>query len=207
MKNLSGILNVVLLIAVAILYFLHFSSKDNEVVDAEGSSVNRIENATIVYVNSDSVVSNYEYIKDKQAELEGKSRKLDTEYKNRAQGLQAEFNNYQQNSSNLTMGQARAVEEDLLKKQQNLKLYEQSLMQELANDEAKIGQELFNKVSKVVAEYGKENDIHIVVKYNQGSDILYANEGMDITNDVIKLLNDEYKNGSIETPSDTTNVK
>lgn len=207
MRKLSIILNVVLFVAVAVLYFLHFSSKEAENASSDITTESRIENATIVYVNSDSVVSNYDYIKDKQAELEGKTRKLDAEYKNRAQGLQAEFNNYQQNSSNLTMGQARAVEEDLLKKQQNLKLYEQSLMQELANDEARIGQELYDQVSKIVADYGKENNIHIVVKYNQGSDILYANDGMDITNDVIELLNAEYKNGSEETSSDSTNVE
>lgn len=206
MKNLSIVLNIVLLVAVAVLYVLHFSSKDSksESTVVEGA---KVENSTIVFINSDSVVANYNYIKDKQVELESKSQKLDTEYKNRAQGLQSEINNYQQNASNLTMGQARAVEEDLMKKQQNLKLYEQSLMQELANDEAIISKELFDKVSEVVSKYGAENNIHLVMKYNQVSDVLYANEGMDITDKVIELLNSDYAENDESSVSDTTAVK
>lgn len=205
MKNLSVVLNVGLLVAVAVLYYLHFSSSDMPNAKSEVSG-NKIVDSNIVFVNSDSIVVNYDYIKDKQTELEKKSIKLDTEYKNRAQGLQTEFNNYQQNSSNLTMGQARAVEEDLMKKQQNLKLYEQSLMQELASEEAKISQELYDQVSRVVAAYGKNNNVQLVVKFNQGSDVLFANEGLDITNEVIQLLNEDYKNGVATSNSDSTKV-
>jgi len=206
-KNLSVVLNVVLLIAVAVLYYLHFTSSDMGNAKNEVSGNNTIVDSNIVFVNSDSIVANYDYIKVKQKELENKSIKLDTEYKNRAQGLQSEFNNYQQNSSNLTMGQARAVEEDLMKKQQNLKLYEQSLMQELANDEAKISQELYDQVSRVVADYGRSNNVQLVVKFNQGSDVLFANEGLNITNEVIQLLNEDYKNGVSTSNADSTKVK
>ena len=207
MKNLSVVLNVVLFIAVAVLYYLHFSSNDMQNAKSEVSGNSEIVDSNIVFVNSDSIVANYDYIKDKQTELEKKSIKLDTEYKNRAQGLQTEFNNYQQNSANLTIGQARAVEEDLMKKQQNLKLYEQSLMQELAGEEAKISQELYDQVSRVVASYGKNNNVQMVVKFNQGSDVLFANEGLDITNEVIQLLNEDYKNGVTASVVDSTKVK
>jgi len=206
-KNLSVVLNIVLLVAVAILYVLHFSSSSTEKNTDQNAEINKIENSNIVYINSDSVVANYEYLKDKQVELEKKGKKLDAEYKNRVQGLQTEINNYQQNAANLTMGQARAVEEDLMKKQQNLKLYEQSLMQELSNDEALISQELYNKVSEVVAEYGKENGIHVVLKYNQGSDVLYANEGMDITAKVIEMLNTRYSGGDDASKADSVVTK
>jgi len=206
-KNLSVVLNVVLFIAVAVLYYLHFSSNDMQNAKSEVSGNSEIVDSNIVFVNSDSIVANYDYIKDKQTELEKKSIKLDTEYKNRAQGLQTEFNNYQQNSANLTIGQARAVEEDLMKKQQNLKLYEQSLMQELAGEEAKISQELYDQVSRVVASYGKNNNVQMVVKFNQGSDVLFANEGLDITNEVIQLLNEDYKNGVTASVVDSTKVK
>jgi len=151
------------------------------------------------------LLANYDYIKDQQEVLKEKSEKFNTEYKNRAQGLQIEFNNYQQNSTNMTIGQARAVEEDLMKKQQNLKLYEQSLGQQLVNEEGKINQELYDKVSTFLKQYGEENELHMVVKYNPGSDVLYANNGMDITNDVLEGLNAEYNNAEVA-EADTTAV-
>jgi outer membrane protein len=105
----------------------------------------------------------------------------------------------------MTIGQARAVEEDLMKKQQNLKLYEQSLGQELAIEEGKINQELYNKVSTFLKQYGEANELHMVVKYNPGSDVLYANGGMDITDAVVAGLNAEYNNMEIESDSTATN--
>ena len=192
MKNISGILNVVLLVAVAVLYYLQFTGSPEEQVVSKESML--MDNPTIVYLNSDSLLVNYDYVKDQQKILREKSEKLNTEYTNRAQGLQVEFNNYQKNGSNMTISQARAVEEDLMKKQQDLKLYEQSLGQQLANEEGKFNQELFNKVSAFLKQYGEENELHMVVKYNLGSDVLYANNEMDITEAVLKGLNAEYNN-------------
>ena len=163
-----------------------------------------IDNPTIVYINSDTLLAKYDYIKDQQEALKEKTEKLNAEYKNRAQGLQTEFNNYQKNGANMTIGQARAVEEDLMKKQQNLKLYEQSLGQELMNEEGKINQELYDKVSNFLKQYGEKNELHMVVKYNPGSDVLYANGSMDITEAVLEGLNLEYN--SVDTESDSTKV-
>lgn len=204
MKSISGILNVVLLVAVAGLYYLHFTKGSAEEQGADAKEGVMIENPTIVYINSDSLLTNYQYIKDQQETLKEKSEKLNNEYKNRAQGLQTEFNNYQQNGNNMTIGQARAVEEDLMKKQQNLKIYEQSLAQQLMNEEAKINQELYDKVSTFLKKYGEDNELHMVVKYNPGSDVLYANGSMDITDAVLVGLNTEYNNSVVEV--DTTAI-
>ena len=119
MKNISGVLNIVLLVAVSGLYYMQFSGSSSDKVEGTKKEGMIVENPAFVYINSDSLLVNYDYIKDQQEVLKEKSEKLNAEYKNRAQGLQIEFNNYQQNSSNMTIGQARAVEEDLLKKQQN----------------------------------------------------------------------------------------
>jgi len=203
-KNISGVLNVVLLVAVAGLYYLQFAGGGSEEKTEQKEGM-MVDNPTIVYVNSDSLLTNYQYIKDQQQALREKSEKLNAEYTNRAQGLQTEFNNYQKNGSNMTIGQARAVEEDLMKKQQNLKLYEQSLGQQLVNEEGKINQELYNKVSAFLKQYGEENELHMVVKYNPGSDVLYANGGMDITEAVIAGLNAEYNNSEVESDSTAVN--
>lgn len=205
MKNISGVLNIVLLVAVVGLYYMQFSGTNSGKAEGAKKEGMMVENPSIVYINSDSLLVNYDYIKDQQEVLKEKSEKLNAEYKNRAQGLQTEFNNYQQNSANMTIGQARAVEEDLMKKQQNLKLYEQSLGQQLVNEEGKINQELYDKVSAFLKQYGEENELHMVVKYNPGSDVLYANNGMDITNDVLDGLNAEYNNVEVA-EADTTVV-
>lgn len=193
MKNLSLILNVVLIVAVGALYVMKFSSSNAE---TKSTQENKRENAdySVVYINADSLLVNYDFFNEIQAQLQEKGTKLDQEYQNRAQGLQREVNDYQKNVNNLTIGQAKALEEDLIKKQQNLRLYQENLSQQLMKEEAKLNKELYDKVTNYLKEYCSENNIDLVVKYNQGSDVLYANDGMDITKQVIEGLNNAHKN-------------
>ncbi|MGE0590329.1 MAG: OmpH family outer membrane protein, partial [Cyclobacteriaceae bacterium] len=113
---------------------------------------------------------------------------------------------YQNTVSNLTIGQAKAIEEDLTKKQQNLRMYQESLAQELAVEEGKLTQDLYEKITNYLKKYGNENGIHAVFKFDPSSDLLYAGEVMDITNDVVAGLNDEYK-ATVSQPADSTKTK
>lgn len=194
MKNISLILNGVLLVAVAILYYLHFSapSAAKEVVSASPVSLK------FAYINSDSVLKYYEYFKVNRDRLESKGKKMDQDLRNRVQSLQNDYDSYQRNLSNLTIGQAKAIEEDLGKKQQNLEMYRQSLAQEMMGEEQKMNTELYDKVTKYLKKYGQENGLQVVLKFDPSSDLLFGGDSLDITRQVISGLNDEYKSESLK---------
>lgn len=189
MKNLSLILNVVLLVAVSILYFLHFS----------GTSGSKPENGAaptdlkIAYINSDTVLKHYEYLDAAQSKFEEKGKKLEQEMKGRAQTLQSEIESYQRNMNNMTIGQARAVEEDLGKKQQNFELYRERISQELMVEQDKINKELYDQVTDYLKEYGAAHGLDLVLKFSNTSDVLYGAQPLDISKEVIEGLNEAYR--------------
>jgi len=145
MKNLSLILNIVLLVAVVFLYVLHFSPK--KVDSISSSSDTSTLNLKLAYIQSDSVLKHYEYLKINRDQMEAKTKKMDQDLRNRTAGLQNEITAYQRNVSSMTLGQARAAEEDLGKKQQNLQMYQQSLQQQLMQEEAKLNKELYDRIT------------------------------------------------------------
>jgi outer membrane protein len=210
-KNLSLVLNVILLIAVGVLYVLHFTGgeKNEAITEVQASVGTSSALRQLAYVNSDSLLQNYDYFKDKANELEAKRAKLEAEYTNRAQGLQNEINDFQRNVQNMTMAQARAVEENLTQKQQNLIRYQQTLQQELMNDENLVNNELYDNVANYLEEYGRKNNLQLVLTYTKGSGVLYANDSLDITQEVIVGLNAEYnkKNNKQTNNNDTTEAK
>ena len=192
MKNLSLILNVVLLVAVAILYVLHFSGPGKAESKSFSSDTSAV-NLKVAYINSDSVLKHYDYLKVNREQLEAKTKKMDQDLQNRTVGLRNEITAYQRNVSGMTLGQARAAEEDLGKKQQNLQLYQQTLQQQLMQEEAKLNKELYDRITGFLKEYGQEKGLQVVLKFDPGSDVLYGGESLDITNDVIKGLNEAYQ--------------
>lgn len=191
-NNLSIVLNVVLLIAVAILYVLHFINKTDASASTTAEGVSSPSDLSIAYVNSDSLLKNYDYFKELEKKLLDKRDKLNAEYQNRAEGLQKEISNFQTTAGNMTISQARAVEEDLRKKQQNLMMYQDQLGQQLMQEEAQMNSDLYDKVSEYLQEYGSNKNLQIVLTYTKGSGVLYANDSLDITKEVIVGLNEVH---------------
>lgn len=192
MKNLSLILNAVLLVAVIVLFYLHFSSaKPSVSSSAEGPA--SLGEVKIAYIRSDSVLKNYDYLKAQSEAFESKKKKMDQDYRNRAIGLQNEIAAYQRNVSSMTLGQVKATEEDLGKKQQNLQMYQHSLGQQLMEEEAKLQKELYDRITVFLKKYGEEKGLQVVLKFDPTSDVLYAIDGLDISQEVTERLNAEYK--------------
>lgn len=190
MKNLSLILNAILLVAVAVLFYFQFSG--TKATTSSPSSVD-LGDAKIGYIRSDSVLQHYDYLKVNRLQLEEKTKKMEQDYRNRAIGLQNEIEAYQRNVSSMTLGQVRATEEDLGKKQQNLQMFQQSLSQQLMEEQEKLNKELYDRVTVFLKKYGEEKGLQFVLKLDQNSDVLFAGDAMDISRDVIDGLNAEYK--------------
>lgn len=198
MKNLSLLLNVILFIAVAVLYFLHFSSDDKtaETADTSSAGVADKSGLKIAYVNSDSLISNFDFFIEKSEELEEERSKSETDLENRARGIEKQVSDFQRTRGNMTINQARAIEEDLYKKQQNLLQYRENLAQQLMKKESEVNNELYDKVSSYLKEYGSKHKMQVVLSYTRNSGVLYANDSLDITQVVITGLNDSYRNSN-----------
>ncbi len=204
-KNLSIILNIVLAAAIVVLFILHFNDGDSGEHDGKEEMATETGNYKIAYILSDTLLANYQYVLDENAKLRKRSDQIQTDYRNRAEGLQKELNDYQTNYANLTIGQARAIEENLTKKEQNLRLFQQSVQQELLELESKISRELYTKLTGFLKEYSERKGIEMVVKFDTSSDVLYAGEGLDITREVLDSLNARYLNPTpVKTATDST---
>lgn len=197
MKNLSVILNVVLLLAVAFLYIDKFSG-DANTPETEEQMEGDVETAatgdiTIAYINSDTLLAQYAYFDEINEIMNAKRESAQGQYEQRARSLQQEIETFQRTAEGMTINQARAKEEELIQKQQNLQALEGNLSQELMAEEAKLTNELYDVIADYLAEYGKANNINIILTYTKGSGVIYANEGLDITKEAIKVLNERYE--------------
>lgn len=193
MKSFSIVLNIILLVAVIGLYVLYFTG--NRPAGGKASFKDTANyDLKIAYVNTDTILKYYDYLKVNREQLESKTKKMDQDLRKRAEGLQNEFAAYQRNVNSMTLGQVRAVEEDLTKKRQNLQMYEETLTQQVMQEEAKINKELYDRVTSFLKQYGQERGLEVVFKFNPNSDVLYGREALDITKDVVDGLNNIYRN-------------
>jgi outer membrane protein len=148
---------------------------------------------SIVYVNSDSLLTKYEYFKELKSKMESKGKAAESDMAAKTQAFQREVQQYQQQQNTLPADQRAATEQRLSRKQQELQAYQQNAGAALQGEQAKEQEVLYNKVAEYLKTYAKTKGYKMVLTYSKGnSAILFADESLDVTNAVIIGLNEAY---------------
>ena len=146
----------------------------------------------IGYIRTSHLLENYRGMKEVDAVLSQKriewQSKLDTlkmDY-NRA------FSKYSSEVSGLSE-EERINREGLLKQQNdNLMRYAQELDNQASEQEAKLTEGVLRQVDDYLKKYAKKNDYKVILGTTTTGSLLYADESMDITEEVLKTINRDY---------------
>ncbi len=159
-----------------------------------GAETTEAAKAEIVYVNSDSLLANYDYFKDVRTRLQGKSKKAEQDLQAKAGAFQKEVAQYQQAAAGMSAQQRAATEQRLSQKQQQLAAQNQNAGNELATEEGEEMKKIYDQVESYLKDLSKEQGYKMVLTYSRGnSAILYSDSTLDITSSVVKGLNEQYK--------------
>jgi outer membrane protein len=122
MKNLSLILNGVLILAVAHLYYLNFSKKTDAQVIAPSAAA--AGGAKIAHVNIDSLDANYNWLKEQKSQLEKSQRSKEAAMKQKQEAFLKDMQAFQDKYQSGTVPPAE------LEKQYNALMARQQRLEE-----------------------------------------------------------------------------
>ncbi len=167
----------------------------------------------IVYVNTDTLLTKYDYYKDILKASENKRFQLENDLANKARSFQNKVQFFQQRAQqgHMTQEQAQTTQMQLQQEEQNLMAYRDKNAQQLAQEEGKKTEDILNKIHEYLKEFNGSNKYDMVIGYSKGGGVLYAKEDLDITKQVLEGLNKKYaedkKSGKIAVEKDTTAKK
>lgn len=197
-KSTHQILYIILFVLLAVLYFIQFSSSTNTenipTVEKELAIQPLNEGGlNIAYVNSDTVSKYYEFAKKIQKTLTTKRSEAEGQIKSKYFAYESLVQEFEKASP--IMGDREKME-----KAQKIRLLEQEIMQveqqlseQVSRQELELTQSYIVKTNDYMQEIGKTLGYDYVMSYRVGGAMLYANERHDITNEIIKLLNERYE--------------
>ncbi len=116
MKNLSLIINGVLAVAVAVLFYLHFTdckSCAKGTTSSIGATSGKSGQA-IAYVDIDSLEINYTFFKERKADLEKRQKSIESTLQSEAESLQRAAYDLQQRAATITQAEGEAIQEKLM---------------------------------------------------------------------------------------------
>lgn len=200
MKNISLAINAVLLIAVIVLYVKVFSA--NKVAKASESQTikehksSSSANVPIAFVELDSLNDKINYIKERRTELEGEQKAIETEWQNGYRNLENRKNEFLKRGNSITQQEAEKFQGELMQQQQQVDGKKQALTQKLSEKSYKFMDDIQTKLKSFLKEYNKEGTYQYILTTGTGLDyMLYKDSSFNITNDVIKGMNDKMSAG------------
>ncbi len=203
MKNSTHqVLYAILFSALGFLLFLQFSNSDKKIENSENNEViqsqlivNRDSGniLNIAYVNSDTVSKYYEFAKKIQKDLTNKRSEAENQIKSKYFAYESLVKEFEKASP--IMGDREKME-----KAQKIRLLEQEIMQveqqlsaQVSSEELILTEGYILKTNEFMQDIGHRLGYDYVMSYRIGGAMLYANPNLDITKDIIKLLNQEYE--------------
>lgn len=197
MKNLSLILNAILAIAVIVLFVKVFSGNANSNTGKAIFSNDSISTGKlpIAYINVDSLLLNYQFAKESNESLINKQEESRLNINTKARQLQSEMGEFQRKlENNAFLSRERAEQEQgrLLKRQQELQELDGQLSQQLMQVQQKLSEELRDTINSFLKQYNKEHKYEVIFSNTSSDNVLYAEKGYDITEEITTLLNERY---------------
>lgn len=203
MKNLSLILNAILIVAVGVLFVMQFTCKNScsggdSKKNAKKDSLLANVNDDIAYINVDSLLGNYNFYEELEARLLEKQKSMESDLNKKMAAFEKEANEFQkkvQNNSFLSQESAQRQQEELMQKQQNLYKLRDDLTLELQKEGQNLELQLLDTVTNFLKEFNKDRKYRYIMN---SASFLYGNEGLDITDTIASLLNGRYQSKEIK---------
>lgn len=196
MKKLSLWLNVILIVAVAGIYFLHFSGNTSNVSKAVSEDTEQVidRDFEIAYVNIDTLVANYDMFVDKREALEQRRGESEAELQIKSKNFEKEVRDFQDKVSKglITRTKAQMLQQELAQKEQELYATRDNLAMQLSEEEQVMYRQVLNEVMDYLKEYNQDYNYKFIFSNSFGGQLLYTDKSLNITQDVLKGLNEKY---------------
>lgn len=188
MKNLPIILNIILFALVGHLYYLNLKSKPAPTVITPASMAGGVK---IAFVNADTLDARYEWLKQQKEAIKQRIESAQKKLVGEEETLMKDAAALQEKFQSGTMTQADAEKADNALRQRAQKLEEkkESLSKSLADDQKKAFDDLYANVEAQLKTLSAQIGYDYILSYTRGGQILMANDSLDITNQVLDLLN------------------
>ncbi|MBN2861880.1 MAG: OmpH family outer membrane protein [Bacteroidales bacterium] len=195
MKKLTIGLFAFLFLAVAFLYFLHFTGKKQNISGDPVSSAVQSDARGIAFVNIDSVIYNFDMFYDRREDLMSKQQKADSELTSKGNQYERSAKDYQDKVTKglVTRATAAEMEQALYQQQQELITLRDNLQTNLLEEEQVMNRQIVDYITSFLEENKEEYNFQYILGKSFGSVVLYGDSALDITDRLTAALNKKYQ--------------
>lgn len=198
LAKLSLGINAILIILVIVIFTKlqsHNSNESNDVSQNDSTSTNvkglSSPTGTICFFNLDSLNSKISLFKEIEQEMQNSAKNAENKMKNK----QAEIDRWERSwatKGNLLPSEQEKYMKEAQSMQTNAMEFERNVQIKMQQEQSDWMQTYALRLSEFTKNYALENGFDAVYAYQFGQSLWYYNDNLDITNDLAKIMNNDY---------------
>lgn len=146
----------------------------------------------VVYVDSAKLLNNYKGMATARATYQSKANSWKANVDTLASEVQKLIFKYEHESKLMTAKERSLSQELIRTKQRQFTEYQQAIQTQAQQDDAKMTGDVITQVNTYLKKYGEERGYKIIIAATEYGNLAYADESLDITDEVLEGLNAAY---------------
>lgn len=196
MKNTSLILSIISLVAVVVFGILSLTmgGKDTDTQIAGTVADTTAAQGDIVYVDLDRILMEYDMANDLRSVVETKVQNIQAEVNRRGKKLENDVMDFQNKIDKglMTRSVAEVQGQKLQQQEAEFNNYAAQKQQEIQEEQMVMMNQLGDAIQTYLAKYNEEKKYAMILTNSGGAPVITADPALDITDDVLAGLNEEY---------------
>jgi len=145
----------------------------------------------IVYVDAVKLVNGYKGMQQARKDYEAKAGIWKANVDSLKTELEVKIKEYQAQQAKLSAKEKALTEELLRAKQEQFLNYQQAIAEKIQKEDQELTAKVLGRVNDYIKRYGEERGYSIIMAATQYGNIVYSKGEKDITDQVLKGLNNE----------------
>ena len=156
-------------------------------------SVTACQQQKIGFVDNVLLINDYQERVDIESKLQLKIEAFKTRTDSLRSAFELEIKEAELRARKMSQASIQKLSQELQQKEQILQQRVQLEQQSIAQESQILNDSIINKVIEFVKDYGKTNNFNYILGSNEAGSVLYGEDDSDLTQEILKALNDTYE--------------
>jgi outer membrane protein len=149
---------------------------------------------SIVFVNIDTLQEKYQFYTDAKKQLERKMESMDKSLGTKMEALYKRAGELEKKAQDMTRVQMEDAQKSLMAEEDNIRKSREQMEKSFIKEQETLDADLKKRINSYLAQLSKKEGYRYILSYTQaGLGMLYGDPSLDITNQVVKELNETYE--------------
>jgi len=152
------------------------------------------EGSEVRYINTPKLLNEYAGMKDARVEFQNTTKIQKLRLDTLRQELEQSMRNFELKRAELSPELLKEYEQTMQQKQLAYQQYQQNVQNNISEEEQRLNQRVMSDVNAFIQSYAKKHNKKLILGATSVGNLVYADDELDLTNELLTELNKTYLN-------------